>query len=228
MASSADRPLRPVAIALQAQVGQMQGRQDLAASQADAAIAEEGRLKTPVFLSSRTVRISAPAYRGDMESAAALWEEHHEALVTGAHESSVRAAYVADGAAAAAVSVMARLGDTDQSVVLRRFQALLARQLDAGDLLRLPTTLRQIALNLAEHGPLGEAAVVLTAETGFPSAPLFATADPDRHATALALIATSLDPTTSRASEALGRSMTITDAARYSQTIIEQLLQAVD
>lgn len=295
--AAADHALRPVALALQALVSQMQGLQDLAAAQSELAIAEEERLSLPTFIYCRIIRVSAAAYQGDIPEGEALWDRHR-AIITAAAEpydevwvgvfdnfmqmgtdpagavdrarlliaaaerlgvptlmawglyargvvmrtvdpsravadldeavrlaSSVRASYCADGAAAAAVSAFALQGHTDQRATLQRFKALLQRQLDAGDQLRIPTTLRQLGLNLAECGRLAEAAVLFAAETTFPSAPLFATADPERHLVALQRITELLDPAVAERCATRGRAMTIIDAARYAISVVEDSLR---
>jgi hypothetical protein len=296
MPTARDHPLRPAAIALQAQSAQMHGRQDLAAAYADQALAEEQRLGSPPFHGSRTARVAAPAYQGDTASAVELWERFRpelitttdaydrgwlnvfeafllvdrdlaraiataEAAVSAAEQlgvptiqawalytrgsmlrsteparalidldrataiaTSVRAWYCADGAATAAVATAGLLGGRDTRVTLQRFEAFLRRQLDADDQLRIPTTLRQLALHLAETGHLKPAAVLLSAETGFPSAPLFTTADPDRHVAAQRLIDQHLDAATRQTCNDRGVAFTIVEAAGYALTVIDELL----
>jgi hypothetical protein len=74
-----------------------------------------------------------------------------------------------------------------------------------------------LGLNLAETGRLAEAAVLFAAERAFPSAPLFATADPARHLAATQRITGQLDPTVAEQCATRGEAMTINDAARYAQ-----------
>jgi hypothetical protein len=140
----------------------------------------------------------------------------------------VGANYVEVGSELALVSAMALSAHPDPVETLSRFDQLLERQLDNGDLLRTATTLRQLALHLAEHGHPCPAAVLRAAEVGFPTQPIPAVADPERHESAIRSGDRLLDPATLDECRTEGRSMTIADAARFARNQIQSVRRSIE
>ncbi len=178
---------------------------------ADEAVVVARRLQVPTVLAWSLYLRGTVRRRSDPEGAIVdLRESIAVAQV-------VRANYVEVGAELALVSAMALSVNPDPAETLTRFDKLLERQLQNDDLLRTATTLRQLALHLAERGhsvprPSSDP------PSGVPHPTDPAVADPERHQAAVRLADQALDPGTLDECRTVGSSMSISEAARFPET----------
>jgi predicted ATPase/class 3 adenylate cyclase len=141
---------------------------------------------------------------------------------------AVRAPYLHDGAELALVSTPAATAAADEQETLARFDRLLQRQLDNGDLLRTATTLHQLGLFLAEIGDHQTAAILRAAGETFPSQPLPALRDPERHDAAVRSAELALDRSTLDTCRSEGHDLSIAEAAAAARSRIEAILSPRD